>query len=84
MTASTGSPEKNVASPPTAERITVTLIPKAAGELQRLTVETGLSKTDIVNRAITLYEFFNAQLQAGKDLIIRDPETRESQLIRLL
>ena len=67
-----------------AERVTVALIPKAAGELQELVDRTGLSKTDIVNRAITLYEFFEAQLQAGNDLIIRDRKTGESQIVRFL
>jgi hypothetical protein len=67
-----------------AERITVALIPKAAGDLQELVDRTGLSKTDIVNRAITLYEFFEAQLQVGNDLIIRDGKTGEKQLVRFL
>ena len=66
------------------ERITVALIPKAAGDLQRLQDRTSLSKTDIVNRAISLYEFFECLLHAGKDLIIRDPDTRETQLVKLL
>ena len=45
---------------------------------------TGLSKTDIVNRAISLYEFIDAQVQDGNDLLLRDPKTKETQLIRLL
>ena len=67
-----------------AERITIALIPKASADLQRLQDSTGLSKTDIVNRAISLYEFFDAQMQAGNDLLVRDPETSETQLVRLL
>lgn len=67
-----------------AERVTVALIPQAGEDLQRLQDRTGLSKTDIVNRAITLYEFFDAQLKAGRDLIIRDPKTGETQLVRFL
>ncbi len=60
------------------------LVPKASEGLQRLMVSTGLSKTDVVNRAITLYEYIDSQLQAGNDLILRDPKTGESQIIRLL
>jgi hypothetical protein len=30
---------------------------------------------DIVHRAIALYEFINAQLRAGNDLLVRDQET---------
>lgn len=60
------------------------LIPQAADDLQRLQDRTGLSKTDIANRAITLYEFIEAQLRVGNDLIVRDSETGETQLIRFL
>jgi hypothetical protein len=67
-----------------AERITVALIPKAGEDLQRLQDRTSLSKTDITNRAITLYEFIDAQQRAGRDLLIRDNDTGEIQLVRLL
>jgi len=67
-----------------ADRITVALIPQASDDLQRLQDRTGLSKTDITNRAIILYEFINSQLRAGKDLIMKDRETGESQLVKLL
>jgi hypothetical protein len=66
------------------DRITVALVRKAGEDLQQLQDRTGLSKTDIVNRAITLYEFLDSQLQAGNDLIVRDPSTGESQLVRFL
>lgn len=66
------------------DRITVALVRKAGEDLQQLQDRTGLSKTDIVNRAITLYEFLDAQLQAGNDLIVRDPKSGESQLVRFL
>jgi hypothetical protein len=66
------------------ERITVALIPQAASDLQQLQDRTGLSKTDITNRAITLYEFIDAQLHAGRDVLIRDNATGESQIVRLL
>ena len=67
-----------------AARITVVLIPKAAEDLERLRERTGLSKTDLVNRGVSLYEFIDAQLQAGRDLIVRDPGTGEAQVVRLL
>ena len=66
------------------DRITVALVEKAAGDLQTLQDRTGLSKTDIVNRAISLYEFVDGQLQAGKALYVVDPKTGETQLIRFL
>lgn len=59
-------------TPVTAERITVALIPKAGKDLQTLQDRTGLSKTDLVNRAITLYEFIDAQQHAERDVLVRD------------
>jgi hypothetical protein len=72
-----------------ADRITVSLIPKAAADLAALQDRTGLSKTDLVNRAITLYEFIEAQTsprngRAGNDLLVRDPRTGDVQLVRML
>lgn len=66
------------------ERITVALIPEAAGRLRRLQERTNMSKTDIANRAITSYEFFEKYLQAGHELIVRDTRTGETQLVRFL
>jgi hypothetical protein len=66
------------------ERITITLIQKAEGELRRLQGRTGLSKTDLVNRAITLYEFIDAQQRAGHDLIDRVNEQGKTKLVRLV
>jgi hypothetical protein len=66
------------------DRITVALIPKAGEDLQRLQDRTSLSKTDIANRAITLYEFIDAQMRAGRDVLIRDNTTGETQVVRLL
>jgi hypothetical protein len=70
--------------PPPGDRITVALIPKAGDDLQRLQDRTSLSKTDITNRAITLYEFIDAQLRAGRDLLIRDNSTGETRIVCLL
>jgi len=86
MTARAGKalPEVDVARQQVAERITVALIPKVGEELQRLQDRTSLSKTDIANRAITLYEFIDAQLRAGRDVLIRDNDTGETQTVRLL
>jgi hypothetical protein len=70
--------------PTVVDRITVALIPKAGEDLQRLQDRTSLSKTDIVNRAITLYEFIDDQMRAARDILIRDNETGETQVVRLL
>lgn len=71
-------------TPASPERITVALIPKAAADLQKLLDRTGLSKTDITNRAITAYEFLESQIGAGKEIIISDPETGEKKSVLFL
>jgi len=73
-----------VRPPQQSERITVALIPQSAEDLQILQERTSLSKTDVVNRAITLYEFVDTQLREGRDLIVRDRKTGETQLVRFL
>lgn len=73
---------KNAAQ--TCERVTVALIPKAAADLAVLKDRTGLSKTDLVNRGIALYEFIDARGREGKDVLIRDPGTGETQLVTFL
>ena len=69
---------------PQNTRITVSLIPRAEEDLRLLQERTSLSKTDLVNRAITLYEFIDAQMRAGRDVVIRDNETGETQVVRIL
>jgi len=51
--------------------ITIALVEKAADDLQRTHERTGMSKTDIVNRAVSLYEFLESELSVGAQLIIR-------------
>jgi len=70
--------------PPVVDRITVALIPRAGEDLQRLQDRTSLSKTDIANRAITLYEFIDSQLRTGHDVLIRDNEAETTEIVRLL
>ena len=67
-----------------AERITVWLIPKVLKELQRLQARTGLSKTDILNRAITLYEFLDAQERNDHDVLIRSRSTGATLTMQFL
>jgi len=64
------------------ERVTVTLIPEVVRDLRRLQERTALSVTDIINRAVTLYEFIEAQLAAGHDMLIHE-RTGKVQEVRL-
>ena len=52
-----GDPVKDEAPRLQPDRITVALIPQSAEDLQHLQDRTSLSKTNLVNRAITLYGY---------------------------
>ena len=80
-----GSKLPAIAARPTvapADRITVALVAKAAADLQNTHERTRMSKTDIVNRAVTLYEFVEAEMRAGADLIVR--RDGQDYLVKLL
>jgi hypothetical protein len=66
------------------ERVKVALIPAAQRDLRRLQELTKLSKTDLANRAITTYEFLDAHLRAGHELVIRDKRTGEIRRVEFL
>lgn len=53
------------------DRISVTLVEQATADLQSTHERTRMSKTDIVNRAVSLYEFVESELSGGAQLIIR-------------
>jgi len=52
-------------------RITVGLIGKAARDLRRTQERSGLGLADIVNRAVSLYEFVDGRLAAGDQILLR-------------
>jgi len=68
----------------TADRITVALVPKAAEDLQRTVDRTGLSKTDIVNRALSLYAYLDERMAAGDELLVRAKNRGQTEIIKLL
>jgi len=55
----------------THERITVSLIKKTSDDLDKLTASTGLSKTDLVNRAVQLYAFADEEARSGGTLAVQ-------------
>ena len=76
------NPDSQTQTVAAVDRITVALVAKAAADLQNLHERTRLSKTDIVNRAISLYEFVDAELSAGAELVVRSDG--QEHLIKLL
>jgi len=56
--------------------VTVTLIPQAAEALETTAALTGLSRTDVINRALQLYAFAEFERATGTEILLRrDGET---------
>lgn len=66
---------------PPAERVNVALVREVLEELALLQERTSLSRTDITNRAITLYEFVDRQLRSGHEVLIREKCTGKIQTV---
>jgi hypothetical protein len=65
------------------ERIAVALVQKASADLQRTQARTQLSRTDILNRAVSFYAFVDAEQSSGSELILRRGQGEE-HIVRLL
>jgi hypothetical protein len=67
----------------TERKITVVLVSKAAADLARTRRRSELSETDVVNRAISLYEFLDEELDSGTELVLcrRDGATYLVELL---
>ena len=63
-------------------RVNVALVAEAVDALARLQDRTGLKKVDLVNRALQVYEFIDAELKAGKQVLLRD-EDGHDQLVKI-
>lgn len=66
-----------------ALRINVGLIAKAARDLRGTQERSGLSVVDIVNRALTLYEFVDSRRAAGDQILVRHGGAGRIELVRL-
>lgn len=63
------------------DKITVALIPQAADALRLAAERREMTRTDVVNRALTLHGFIDAQLAEGRELLLRDPCTGAVELV---
>jgi hypothetical protein len=68
--------------PAVVDRVNVALIAEAVEALAKLQERTGLKKVDLVNRALLVYEFVDAELKAGNQVLVRDPDGRD-QLVKI-
>lgn len=61
-----------VERPEVVERVNVALIAEAALALAALQERTGKTKVDIINRALQVYGWADAEQRAGNRIIVRD------------
>jgi hypothetical protein len=64
-------------------RLTVNLLPKADAALQSAATREGMSRTDVVNRALQLYDFAGQIGDEGGQLLVRN-RAGELTLLRLM
>lgn len=76
---STGQQEEYVIN-----RITVGIIPRAWAELQRLMTSTKYNRTDVVNRAISVYALVDDNMRDGYELVFRDRETGKERIVEII
>jgi hypothetical protein len=72
------------AAPPAAERITVALTTRAARELEELQDQLELNKTDVVNRALSLYRLVEGERAEGSKIAFFDPESERVRIVEIL
>lgn len=72
-----------VDNPSVVDRVSCGLVRDAATALDKLMADTGLKKADVVNRALQVYAFVDAEIRAGNTLMFRTPEG-ELQKVRIV
>lgn len=68
----------------TAERVTVSLTPKASQALAAVAGREHLSKTAVINRALQLYGYVSRLGSQGGELLAREPGAEDVQRVLLL
>ncbi|MGK5627067.1 hypothetical protein [Streptomyces sp. URMC 123] len=54
-----------------SERYSVTFVPAAVQAVQELTEISGLSKSDVINRAVQVYAFLAREMAEGRHVLLR-------------
>jgi hypothetical protein len=54
-----------------SERYSVTLVPAAVQAVRELTELSGLSKSDVINRAVQVYAFLAREMADGRQVLLR-------------
>lgn len=63
-------------------KITINLLPRTVKALEEVSVSTGDTKTECINRAVQIYAWLQARIAAGDQFQVMDKEgrTREIQI----
>ncbi|TDD76731.1 hypothetical protein E1298_30280 [Actinomadura rubrisoli] len=64
--------------------MTVNLTGRGAGALGELVRRTGDSKTDVINRALIVYELIERITDEGGAVFVREPDSAELERVRFL
>lgn len=62
--------------------VSVRLIPKSMRALEALAERNGLSKTDVINRALQIYDYIDAEQGRGRQILSHDSEKGETHVLR--
>lgn len=65
-------------------RLTVNLTPRAAQALSAAAATTGFNKTDVINRALSVYAYVEAVMAGGGALYVRELPGDEARELKLL
>ena len=65
------------------ERVTVNLIARASRALERVSALTGDSKTDIINRALQVYDYLEDVSANGGAIYVRETKDSDLQLLKM-
>ena len=65
-------------------KVTVNLIPKAWNAANETTALLGLSRTDVINRALQAYAWLERELAEGSEVIVRSKDGGVEQRLKLL
>jgi hypothetical protein len=76
-------PQSKTVSPP-LRRLSVNLIEKAEQDLAAVMQARGMSRTDVVNRAVQAYAFMMSVEDEGGDVLIRRERPGELLVVRFL
>lgn len=65
-------------------KMTLNLIPAAVEALAHETDVSGLSRTDVMNRAVQLYSMLMDEQRVGKQIHLMEPDTKDLFRVRVL